>query len=109
MQLTQFHAFKVVLLFGLVLTGQKALALNFAQQPLFLANASIPNVSLMLDDSGSMDWGVLTRPHYDFCAFSYTAGRIPELKDDSVLVDQHVNITEDDKVCFLYRGELYRE
>ena len=47
-----------------------ATALNLAQSPLFLGNSAIPNITLMLDDSGSMDWEILTRPHWDLCAYS---------------------------------------
>ncbi len=44
-------------------------ALNLAQQPLFLSNGSTPNVVFMLDDSGSMDWEILTSQHFDYCNY----------------------------------------
>ncbi len=56
-------------IFILLFASCNASALNLAQKPLFLANASIPNVVLMLDDSGSMDWEILTKPHFDYCGY----------------------------------------
>lgn len=43
--------------------------LNLPHQPLSLSTASIPNVIFMLDDSGSMDYELLTVRHYDYCAY----------------------------------------
>ena len=44
-------------------------ALDFADSPLFLTDASVPNIVMMLDDSGSMDWEILTKRHWDACAY----------------------------------------
>ena len=40
-----------------------------SQTPLFLTPGATPNVMLMLDDSGSMDWEILMKPHYIYCAY----------------------------------------
>ncbi|CAM3587029.1 pilus assembly protein [Parendozoicomonas haliclonae] len=45
-------------------------ALNLANKPLFLSNGSVPNVALMLDNSGSMDWEILTGRHFDYCSYA---------------------------------------
>jgi type IV pilus assembly protein PilY1 len=37
--------------------------------PLFLSTSVAPNVFFQVDDSGSMDWSILTRSHWHFCAY----------------------------------------
>lgn len=55
---------------GLLASGiSQAAQLNLADEPLFLQQSVDPNVFFMLDDSGSMDWEVLTQPHWNACAY----------------------------------------
>ncbi|MFT6093104.1 MAG: type IV pilus assembly protein PilY1 [Pseudohongiellaceae bacterium] len=51
--------FSVHLLAGSITTSQAA-ELGLASQPLFLGTQIDPNIFFMLDDSGSMDWEILT-------------------------------------------------
>lgn len=37
--------------------------------PLIAENKALPNVMFMIDDSGSMDWEVMTQPHYAVCNY----------------------------------------
>ena len=43
-----------------------AAALNITNDPLYLADSIAPGIFIMMDDSGSMDWEVLTEPFYDY-------------------------------------------
>lgn len=43
--------------------------LSLSQSPLFLGARVAPNVFIELDDSGSMDWEILTKEHWEFCAY----------------------------------------
>ena len=43
--------------------------LNLSQTPLFLSGSSIPNIMLIIDDSGSMDWEIMTAPHWNRCTY----------------------------------------
>lgn len=43
--------------------------LQFSDEPLFLGVNAEPNVFFQLDDSGSMDWSVLTVKHYEACQY----------------------------------------
>lgn len=47
--------------------------LDLANEPLFLGYSTDPNVFFELDDSGSMDWEVLTVPYYNFCQYDRNA------------------------------------
>ncbi len=46
-----------------VATGAHAAPLQLSNAPLFLGVSVDPNVFFMMDDSGSMDWEILTKPH----------------------------------------------
>jgi len=46
--------------------------LNLSNVPLFIAQPVDPNVFIELDDSGSMDWEILTEKHWHFCAYVFT-------------------------------------
>lgn len=51
-------------LLGIAVTpGLHGAPLSLSNAPLFLGVSVDPNVFFMVDDSGSMDWGMLTRPH----------------------------------------------
>jgi len=56
-------------LFSLLLCSSGAGGFSPAQTPLFLGGSVAPNVMLMLDDSGSMDWEVLMKPYYRYCQY----------------------------------------
>jgi len=43
---------------------------TLADSPLFTANNVPPNVFVELDDSGSMDWEVLTKKYWHVCAYN---------------------------------------
>ena len=46
---------------------------SIADSPLF-ANSNVPpNVFFEVDDSGSMDWEVMTKPHWHYCAYDSNA------------------------------------
>ncbi len=83
------------ILSGLSLSSR---ALDFVDIPLYLLNSSIPNMVLMLDDSGSMDFEILTRRHYDACAYQYPYS--PSLSSHPI------SSSGQDAVCF-YEGENY--
>ncbi len=82
-------------------------AIDFANVPLYLLNASIPNVVLMLDDSGSTNWEITSPRHFDACAYQsrgnikldIAGGQLDETDIDND------GIT-DDVVCF-YDNENY--
>jgi len=43
--------------------------LNLSTVPLYVANSVAPNIYLLLDDSGSMDWEVLSSNYWHECAY----------------------------------------
>ncbi len=47
-----------------------AAPLSISNTPLFLDRDSIPNVFFEVDDSGSMDWEILTRQYWHYCAYN---------------------------------------
>ena len=42
---------------------------NIANSPLFANSNVAPNIFFEMDDSGSMDWEVLTKPHWTACTY----------------------------------------
>ncbi len=48
-------------------------SLTIADEPLFLSTSVTPNVFFELDDSGSMDWEILTVKHWHFCDYDRDA------------------------------------
>ena len=44
-------------------------SLSISDSPLFLTSGVNPNVFIELDDSGSMDWEILTRKHWSYCEY----------------------------------------
>ncbi|MCL6269487.1 PilC/PilY family type IV pilus protein [Sansalvadorimonas sp. 2012CJ34-2] len=80
--------------------GVYAKALDFVNTPLFLLNASVPNIVMMLDDSGSMDVDLLNLRHYDSCAYQYVFA--PSFTSNEITSDPG----GDYKVCF-YDNENY--
>ncbi|MGI9303123.1 MAG: pilus assembly protein [Gammaproteobacteria bacterium] len=55
-----------------LLTGAAGTAhasLNLPNVPLFLGQQVVPNVLFVMDNSGSMDWEVMTVPHWEFDAY----------------------------------------
>ncbi|MCW8917796.1 MAG: PilC/PilY family type IV pilus protein [Gammaproteobacteria bacterium] len=48
----------------------QAAPLTLSDSPLYLGNSVDPNVFFEVDDSGSMDWEVLTARHWHFCSYT---------------------------------------
>lgn len=64
------HLIKLLTLSSSLITGSAYAALiNLPNTPLFMGNTVDPNVFFELDDSGSMDWSVLSKPYWHFCAY----------------------------------------
>lgn len=63
----------ISLLIGMAGSVQGANELNLSNSPLFLGDSVDPNVFIELDDSGSMDWDVLTSKYWHYCAFDSNA------------------------------------
>ena len=43
---------------------------NIANSPLFANSNVAPNIFFEMDDSGSMDWEILTKPHWTACTYN---------------------------------------
>ncbi len=54
-------------------SGANADLLALSDSPLFLGTQIDPNVFFMMDDSGSMDWEILTIDYYAFDVYTYNA------------------------------------
>ncbi len=66
----QFLAIVLAVLgLGLGAPATIAAPLTLSSVPLFLSTSVDPNVFFQVDDSGSMDWEVLTRKHWQACAY----------------------------------------
>ncbi len=52
-----------------LLTPVEAAKLNLSDTPLVLQSQVPPNVFFQIDDSGSMDWEIMTQPHWHFCEY----------------------------------------
>ncbi len=63
----------IALAAALIAGGLSAAPLSLSDTPLYLGNRVDPNVFFELDDSGSMDWEILTTRHWHYCAYT-TAG-----------------------------------
>lgn len=57
----------------LIVPTTYAALLDLADAPLFLGSSADPNVFFELDDSGSMDWSVLSKPYWHHCAYDPNA------------------------------------
>lgn len=75
------------LLIGLTGSAQGATDLNLSNTPLFLGDSVNPNVYVEMDDSGSMDWDVLTGKHWHYCAYDSNALGSTGDSDCGFLVD----------------------
>ena len=109
--------FSVCLLAGS--TVLEAAELGLASQPLFLGNQVDPNIFFMLDDSGSMDWEILTTDHIYFRDYwgdtrlegTLDDGKIMVYADDGYCRNRRsilVNVfdSNDNKTNGCSRGEL---
>ncbi len=56
----------------------QAALLNLPDYPLYLAQSVDPNVFLEVDDSGSMDWEVMTEKHFMHCGYNYEVPGRPD-------------------------------
>ncbi|MAZ43825.1 MAG: pilus assembly protein [Legionellales bacterium] len=61
----------LMMLIGLSFTWTPAKGgeLDLATTPLFLGSTVKPNIFFMVDDSGSMDWSILTPVHWHACSY----------------------------------------
>lgn len=64
-----FSTLKACLILAFCLIVSNAYSLNLATSPLFLGSAITPNVVFLLDDSGSMDWEIMSQKHWTRCAY----------------------------------------
>lgn len=63
----------MALLFGAsIVSPAPAEEMPISDIPLFLTSSITPNVFFEVDDSGSMDWSILTKKHWHFCAYDAT-------------------------------------
>ncbi len=69
-----------------------------ANDPLFLTSKVTPNVFFEVDDSGSMDWTILTKKYWHFCAYDPDAGGSNNQSSDcgSFLADGNFRSYDDD-------------
>ncbi len=71
-------AWAAILIGGLVVVGDaravQQTGLNLPDVPLFVSLNAVPNVFLEMDDSGSMDWTVLTPWHFTACQYDARLG-----------------------------------
>jgi type IV pilus assembly protein PilY1 len=58
-----------ILLASLLYAPASRATIELADIPLFFAAGVDPNVLFEMDDSGSMDWEILTRPYWHFCDY----------------------------------------
>ncbi len=50
-----------------------ASALNLSQTPMYLSGNVQPNIFFVFDDSGSIDWEILTNPYWHHCSYDPNA------------------------------------
>lgn len=55
---------------------------GIANTPLFTATQVAPNVFFMLDDSGSMDWTILSKKYWEPCSYDPDSGADVDNSDD---------------------------
>lgn len=91
-------ATSLTLLLAVSSWGSRAAPLNLTDSPLFLASPIKPNIFFMIDDSGSMDWGLMTPENGGIvllggCEYYYThptpglaGGAIAPAKNDYLYV-----------------------
>lgn len=70
-------------------------ALNFSPIPLFLGGAVGPNIFIELDDSGSMDWDIQTKPHWHGCGYDPDYGANDNSSTDCSLVNEATDLIRD--------------
>lgn len=65
------------LLSSLYLTIGQAAPGILANSPLFLLQQTTPNIFFEVDDSGSMDWEIITKKHWEPCAYDSNYPSMP--------------------------------
>lgn len=60
-----------ILLITTMVFSNAVLAIDIAQSPLFIDKSATPNIMFIMDDSGSMDWEILTVPHWPSYNYDY--------------------------------------
>jgi type IV pilus assembly protein PilY1 len=67
-----------------------AAPLTFDASPLFMGSLVAPNAFILLDDSGSMDWEIMTGRYWDPCAYdSNFSGLFNHEASCGTLIDNH--------------------
>ncbi len=61
----------LTLILGLGSPGFSPASLLLPNVPLFVNISTTPNIFLQMDDSGSMDWDILTPTHFTTCRYNY--------------------------------------
>lgn len=79
----KYWSFLVMLAAALVvLNSQIAVALSVSQTPLFIGSSVDPNVFFQVDDSGSMDWTILSKKYWHPCAYDPDSGQYDNSSSD---------------------------
>ncbi len=56
---------------GISAPGTSQAALLLPKVPLFVNLSTTPNIFMQMDDSGSMDWDIMTPTHFSTCRYNY--------------------------------------
>jgi type IV pilus assembly protein PilY1 len=81
-----------------------AAELDLSQVPLFLGTSVPPNVFIILDDSGSMDWEILTKPHWERAAYVNNFATFTPTQTD-LQYGQLTTCTNPDDDCGIWRTD----
>jgi hypothetical protein len=77
------NAIAHLLAIALLCITSTAGAWSIATVPLFVSTQVVPNVFFELDDSGSMDWSILAKKHWESCAYDPDSGDSNNSSTDS--------------------------
>lgn len=84
-------------------TASQAAELTLASSPLFLGNQVEPNVFFMLDDSGSMDWEILTSDYQWYKNYWTSKGTITDEIDSGYFrANTSTGCSGDENFAYLY-------
>lgn len=91
MTLSKIRFYKVYIGFCILIANSVACVIaapgDLADSPLFTTNSTPPNVFFEVDDSGSMDWEILTRKHWHICAYNSGSDTCGWLVDNGLYRD----------------------
>ncbi len=82
--------------------------LNFSPIPLFLGGGMGPNIFIELDDSGSMDWDILTKAHWHGCGYDPDYGADDNKSSNCDLVNEATDLIKDG-AFYAYNGSTLQE